>query len=104
MIDRAAASAAMRIINEGATALSMAAILSVGAHEVFREQTTAGNVVAAMAVVGFLSNAFRDLGRVHEYQQAYRVSKKKIIEFMDTTPLRGRSSKLPSLQVSTGRN
>ena len=102
MIDRAAASAAMRIINEGATALSMAAILSVGALEVFREQTTAGNVVAAMAVVGFLSNAFRDLGRVHEYLQAYRVSKKKIIEFMDTTPLRGRSSKLPPLQVSKG--
>lgn len=102
MIDRAAASAAMRIINEGATALSMAAILSIGALEVFREQTTAGNVVATMAVVGFLSNAFRDLGRVHEYLQAYRVSKKKIIEFMDTTPLRGRSSKLPSLQVSKG--
>lgn len=102
MIDRAAASAAMRIINEGATALSMAAILSVGSLEVFREQTTAGNVVAAMAVVGFLSNAFRDLGRVHEYLQAYRVSKKKIIEFMNTTPLRGRSSKLPTLQVSKG--
>ena len=100
MIDRAAASAAMRIINEGATALSMAAILSVGALEVFREQTTSGNVVAAMAVVGFLSNAFRDLGRVHEYLQAYRVSKMKIIEFMDTTPLRGRSSKLPPLQIS----
>jgi len=100
MIDRAAASAAMRVINEGATALSMAAILSIGSLEVFREQTTAGNVVAAMAVVGFLSNAFRDLGRIHEYLQAYRVSKKKIIEFMDTTPLRGRSSKLPPLQVS----
>ena len=102
MINSAAASASMRIINEGATALSMAAILSVGAFLVFQEQTTAGNVVAAMAVVGFLSNAFRDLGRVHEYLQASRVSKTKIIEFMDTTPLRGRSSKLPPLQVSKG--
>jgi len=92
----------MRVINEGATGLSMAAILSIGSLEVFREQTTSGNVVAAMAVVGFLSNAFRDLGRIHEYLQAYRVSKKKIIEFMDTTPLRGRSSKLPPLQVSKG--
>mgnify|MGYP001281250457 CR=1 FL=1 len=103
MVDRAAASAAMRINNEGATALSMAAILSVGSLEVFCELTTAGNVVAAMTVVGFLSNAFRDLGRVHEYLQAYRVSKKKIIEFMDTTPLRGRSSKLPALQVTKGQ-
>ena len=102
MIDRARASAGMRIVNDGATALSMAAILSLGSLEVFRNQTSAGNVVAAMAVVGFLSTAFNDLGRVHEYLQAFRVSKKKILEFMDTRQLRGRSSKLPSLHVSKG--
>jgi ABC-type multidrug transport system fused ATPase/permease subunit len=102
MVDRAVASSSMRIINEGATALSMAAILSIGALEVFHNLTTAGNIVAAMAVVGFLSNAFRDLGRVHEYLQAYRVSKQKILEFMDTTQLRGRSSKLPDLEISNG--
>ena len=102
MIERAGASAAMRIINEGATALSMGAILILGALEVFRNLTTSGNVVAAMAVVGFLSNAFRDLGRTHEYLQDYRVSKKKIIEFMETKPLRGRSSKLPDLKVNKG--
>lgn len=102
MVDRARASAGMRIVNEGATALSMATILSIGALEVFRNMTNAGNVVAAMAVVGFLSNAFRDLGRVHEYRQTYRVSRQKIIEFMQTKPLRGRSSKLPSLKISHG--
>lgn len=102
MIDRARASAGMRIVNEGATALSMAAILSFGAFEVFHEMTSAGNVVAAMAVVGFLANAFRDLGRVHEYLQAFRVSRLKILEFMDTKPLRGRSPKLPALVVGRG--
>ena len=102
MIERARASAGMRAINEGATALSMGAILSLGALEVFRNQTSAGNVVAAMAVVGFLSNAFRDLGRVHEYLQAYRVSRQKILDFMQTKPLRGRSAKLPALQISKG--
>lgn len=103
MISQARASAAMRVVNDGATALSMAAILSIGAFEVFRNLTSSGNVVAAMAVVGFLSNAFRDLGRVHEYRQTYRVSKEKILEFMQTKPLRGRSSKLPSLQVGKGK-
>jgi ATP-binding cassette subfamily B protein len=102
MVARAGASAGMRIVNEGATALSMAAILSLGALEVFRNMTTSGNVVAAMAVVGFLSTAFRDLGRTHEYLQAYKVSKKKILDFMDTKQLRGRSSKLPALQISKG--
>jgi len=80
----------------------MAAILSFGAVEVFRNMTSAGNVVAAMAVVGFLSTAFRDLGRVHEYLQAYRVSKKKILEFMETRQLRGRSAKLPDLTINKG--
>lgn len=102
MIQRAKASAGMRIVNDGATALSLAAILSFGAFEVFRNQTSAGNVVAAMAVVGFLSTAFRDLGRVHEYFQDYRVSTQKILSFMDTRRLRGRSSKRPALQVSEG--
>lgn len=102
MIDRSRASARMRVVNEGATALSMAAILSFGSLEVFRNMTSSGNVVAAMAVVGFLSNAFRDMGRVHEYLQTYRVSKQKIIEFMQTKQLRGRSSKRPSLQVQEG--
>jgi ABC-type multidrug transport system fused ATPase/permease subunit len=102
MVDRAGASAGMRIINEGASALSMAAILSLGALEVFRNMTSSGNVVAAMAVVGFLSTAFRDLGRVHEYLQAYKVSTKKILEFMDTQQLRGRSAKLPDLEISKG--
>ncbi len=102
MVERATASAAMRVINEGATALSMGAILVFGSITVFHNLSTAGHVVAAMAVVGFLSNAFRDLGRVHEYLQAYWVSKKKIIQFMDTKPLRGRSSKLPDLKITKG--
>jgi ABC-type multidrug transport system fused ATPase/permease subunit len=102
MIQRARASAGMRIVNDGATALSMAAILSFGAFEVFRSQTSSGNVVAAMAVVGFLSTAFSDLGRVHEYLQGYRVSRQKIIEFMATRRLRGRSSRRPALKVSKG--
>ncbi len=102
MIDRASASAGMRLVNEGATALSMAAILSLGSLEVFRNLTTAGDVVAAMAVVGFLSTAFSDFGRVHEYLQSYQVSKTKIITFMATERLRGRSAKLPSLVVSKG--
>ena len=101
-INRARASARMRIVNEGAAALSMAAILSIGSLEVFRNQTSTGNVAAALAVVSFLSNAFRDFGRVYEYLQAYRVSREKIIEFMQTKRLLGRSSKRPSLQVDKG--
>jgi len=82
-ITRVRASAKMRIVNEGAAALSMAAILSLGSLEVFRNQTSTGNVAAALAVISFLSTAFRDFGRIHEYLQAYRVSRQKIIQWYD---------------------
>ena len=58
--------------------------------------------VAAMAVVGFLSTAFRNLGRVHEHHQSARVSREKILEFMRTKNLLGRSKFLPDLSAKHG--
>jgi ABC-type multidrug transport system fused ATPase/permease subunit len=103
MISKARAAGLMRIVTEGSTATSMGLVLSLGAFEVFRGMTSSGNVVAAMAVVGFISNAFRDLGRVHEHLQNYRVSKRKIVEFLRTRTMRGRSAALPDLVIHTGR-
>lgn len=102
MVAQASSAGQMRIISEGSTAISMALMLSLGALEVFRGMTSAGNVVAAMAVVGFLSNAFRGLGRVHEYRQSAQVSERKILEFLQTRTLRGRSATLPPLEVKAG--
>lgn len=102
MVTQARSAGQMRVISEGSTALSMALVLSLGALEVFRGMTSAGNVVAAMAVVGFLSNAFRGLGRVHEYRQSARVSESKILEFLKSRTMRGRSPTLPPLQVTAG--
>jgi len=102
MIDRARASGRMRATTDGSAAASMGLVLSLGALEVFRGTTTAGNVVAAMAVVGFLSTAFRELGRVHEYFQDYRVSREKIEQFLRTRTLKGRSPNLPELRVQRG--
>jgi len=102
MISKAWAAGLMRIVTEGSTAASMGLVLSLGALEVFRGMTSAGNVVAAMAVVGFISNAFRNLGRVHEHLQSYRVSRLKIVEFLRTRTMRGRSADLPELIVHKG--
>lgn len=102
MVSRAWAAGLMRIVTEGSTAASMGLVLSLGALEVFRGMTSAGNVVAAMAVVGFISNAFRDLGRVHEHRQSARVSEQKIVEFLRTRTMRGRAADLPALAVQDG--
>lgn len=102
MIDQARAAGWMRIVTEGSTAASMGLVLSLGALEVFEGQTTSGNVVAAMAVVGFISNAFRDLGRVNEFRQGARVSERKILQFLQTRTMRGRSAQLPPLVAAGG--
>lgn len=102
MIQRAKAAGLMGAVSEGSTAASMGLVLSLGALEVFRGMTSAGNVVAAMAVVGFLSNTFRSLGRVHEYYQSAEVSQRKLVEFLRTRRLKGRGADLPPLQVREG--
>jgi len=103
MVERARHSGQMRVVTEGATAVSMALVLSQGALEVFWGLTTSGNVVAALAVVGFLVGPLRGLGRVHEYYQAARVSRDKVTDFLQTRRMRGRSSRRPSLEVGAGR-
>ncbi len=102
MVARAKSIAMMRIANDGATAISMGLVLSLGALEVFKGVTTAGNVVAAMTVVGFLSNAIKDLGRSYEYYEGYLVSAERIESFLGTRRLRGRSPDLPPLEVTRG--
>ena len=103
MVDRARVSGQMRVVTEGATAVSMALVLSQGALEVFWGMTTSGNVVAAMALVGFLIAPLRGLGRVHEYHQGARVSREKLLEFMQTRRMRGRSPRRPDLVPGAGR-
>lgn len=102
MVGQARAAGMMRIATEGSTAASMGLVLSLGALEVFRGTTTSGNVVAAMAVVGFLSNAFRDLGRVNEFRQGAKVSERKILQFLQTKTMRGRSANLPAFIPAEG--
>lgn len=102
MIERARVGGRMRVVTDGAMALSMGMILSLGAFEVFHGMTTSGNVVAAMAVTGFLASGMRDMSRVHEYKQGFQVSRKKILDFVATRPMRGRSASLPDLLVEQG--
>jgi ABC-type multidrug transport system fused ATPase/permease subunit len=103
MVQRAKAAGLMGAVSDGSTAASMGLVLSLGAFEVFLGMTSAGNVVAAMAVVGFLASTFRSLGRVHEYYQSAEVSKRKLLEFLRTRRLKGRGLNLPPLQVREGR-
>ena len=102
MISRARVAGLMRIVTDGSTVISMSLVLAIGAFEVARGMTSAGNVAGAMAIVGFISTAFKDFGRVHEYLQNARVSEQKLLGFLQTRTMRGRAGNFPALAVSLG--
>jgi ABC-type multidrug transport system fused ATPase/permease subunit len=102
LVSKARVMGLMRFVTEGSTAVSMSLLLSLGAIEAAQGMTTPGNVLGAMTMVGFLSNAFRDFGRVHEYFQNARVSEQRIVEFLQTRTMRGRAATLPGLVVRQG--
>ena len=102
MVSKMRVAGLMRMVTDGSTVISLSLLLALGAFEVTRGMTTAGSVAGAMAVVGFLSNAFKDFGRVHEYLQNARVSERKLVEFLQTRTMKGRAASLPLLSVETG--
>jgi ABC-type multidrug transport system fused ATPase/permease subunit len=102
MINRARVSGYLRGITEATNGIALALVLIMGAVVVNQGQTSAGSVVAALAILGMLTPALRELGRVHEYWYAYQVARKKIASFMAIEPLMAESPGAPELPVANG--
>ncbi len=83
MLDRAQKIGILRAIADGSGRIASSGILLLGIYKVAAGHTTAGTVVAAMTIVGFLAPALQNLGRVHEYWHGSRISKEKIQSFLD---------------------
>jgi ABC-type multidrug transport system fused ATPase/permease subunit len=103
LIDRASGIGAIRAVTHGGTAAAMAVVLAIGLLQIKTGDTTPGTVAAAMAVLGFLLPALKNLGRVYEYFQDYQVSKKNLDQFLSTrASLRARAGR-PDLPTGPGR-
>lgn len=87
MIDRARIVGRLRAVTEATNGVAVAIALLLGAFEVSQGRASPGTVVAAMAVLGMLVPALRDLGRTHEYWHAYQVAREKIRTFLETPTL-----------------
>lgn len=103
MIDRAKKIGLMRGITQSVLALASGVVLLVGAYEVSNGNITPGTVVAAMTIIGFLSPALRDLSRVYEYYQESRVSKGKLLNFLETRSSVSEQPGAPDLKPDSGR-
>lgn len=102
-VRRARVAGGLRAVTEGTAVLAVAAALLAGAFGAAAGQATAGTVVAAVAIVGFLVAPLRDLGRVYEYWQGARVAREKIRQFLDTPALVDEADDAVRLRAGPGR-
>ena len=102
-IGRAAQIGSIRAFTHGGAAMAMAIVITIGLFQVTAGRTTPGTVAAAIGVLGFLLPALKNLGRVYEYYQDFRVSQSNLDLFLATpAPLRSKSG-LPNLPSGPGR-
>ena len=102
MLDRASLIGLLRAVTEMVVGLATTGIILLGAWQVSSGRTTAGSIISAMMVVGMLSPALRDLGRVHEYWRGARVAREKILQFLNASGYIWQPSTAPILKVPQG--
>jgi len=103
MIDRASVVGQLRGITEITASFASGAVLLIGVGEVAANRASAGTVVAAMTIVGFLVPALQGLGRVQEYWHKSRVSLQKVQEFLDMPSLVTEAPNASELEPGSGQ-
>jgi ABC-type multidrug transport system fused ATPase/permease subunit len=86
MVARARMAGLLRGTTDATGGAAGVGALLLGAALVSADQATPGTVVGAMSLVGLLTPALRDLGRVLEYWHGARVSREKIESFLALAP------------------
>lgn len=102
MLSRASLIGLLRAVTEIVVGLATTGIILLGAWQVSSGRATAGSVIAAMMVVGMLTPALRDLGRVHEYWRGARVAREKLLQFLNASGRIWQPRGAPTLKVSQG--
>ena len=102
MLQRASRIGQLRAVTEAVVGFASAGIILLGAWQIFRGQATAGTVIAAMMVMSMLAPTLRDLGRVHEYWRGARVSREKVLQFLNARGRIWQRRGAPDLKVTTG--
>ncbi|MDX2455424.1 ABC transporter ATP-binding protein [Desulfosarcina sp.] len=103
LVNRAGEIGLIRGINYGVTAAMTTAVLMTGIVRVNSGHTTPGTIAAAIAVMGFLVPALRNLGRIYEYFQEASVARQKLSTFL-TIPTRiKQGDHLPELKAGPGK-
>jgi ATP-binding cassette, subfamily B, bacterial len=103
LVSRAEKIGLIRGINYAVTAAMTTAVLMTGIVRVNGGHTTTGTIAAAIAVMGFLVPALRNLGRIYEYYQEASVARQKIEGFLRSGKGIKQGIHLPELEPGPGK-
>jgi len=102
MVQRSRHIGQLRAVIEALIGFANAGVIILGAWEISQGHITPGTVVAAVMIVNMLASPLRDLGRAHEYWRGAKISREKIINFLNAhEPIKQQQSP-HHLEVSRG--
>lgn len=89
---------------EATTVLTTALVLIAASQLVIEKHISSADIAAIMTLLGLLLTPLRDMGRIVDYWQQWKISNEKILRFLDSPRRNIKIGKKPSLEgTSTGQ-
>ena len=102
-VSRARLSALVRVLPEAGATLCVGLVILVGMFELERGAATPGTLFATLTVLGLLASPLRDLARVFDYWQNFKVARQKIEQFLALPSMERDRRRRVELTVGEGR-
>ena len=102
-VSRARLSAIVRVLPEAGATLCVGLIIFVGMFELERGAATPGTLFATITILGLLASPLRDLARVFDYWQNFKVARQKIEQFLALPSMERGQRRRVDLSVGEGR-
>ena len=102
-VSRARISALVRVLPEAGATLCVGLVIFVGLFEMQRGTATAGTLFATLTVLGLLATPLRDLARVFDHWQNFKVARQKIEVFLALPSMERGTRRRAELSVRGGR-
>ncbi len=101
-VSRARISAVVRVLPEAGATLCVGLVIFVGMFEMERGAATPGTLFATLTVLGLLATPLRDMARVFDYWQNFKVARQKIEVFLALPSMERGQRRRTELRVKDG--
>ncbi len=102
-VSKARLSALVRVLPEAGATLCVGLVIFIGMVELDRGTATPGTLFASLTVLGLLAAPLRDLARVFDYWQNFKVARQKIETFLALPSMERDKRRRTDLKLGEGR-